>query len=84
MKPAAKYMVYLPGTGMGREIRALATTVRELQGKRHSADYDPTMRFKAVDAADAITSARAALRSFGEASPDDRKLFLTLLLCPPR
>ncbi len=48
------------------------------------ADYDPQSRFKTLDAKLAIGTARNAVLRFGQADPDRRREFLTLLLCLPR
>ncbi len=56
----------------------------DLQEKRHIADYNPQPRFKTLDAKLAIGAARSAIGRFERADQEDRKVFLTLLLCPPR
>lgn len=80
----AKYAAYLPASGPGPDITALATTVPELQKKRHSADYDPTTRFVRSDAVLAVGTARAAVARLSAADDDSRRTFLTLLVFPPR
>jgi hypothetical protein len=52
--------------------------------QRHSADYDPLVRFNASNAVAAIAAARAAVRQFSNASDAERAAFLSLLLFPPR
>ena len=85
-KPAipAKYAAHTPAAGFGTNISAFAAAFPELQDARHSADYDPMMRFRTADAQLVIRTARTALRRYGNASAQRRKAFLTLLLFPPR
>jgi len=80
--PPPKYAPYL--RGFGDPLRAFARAALELQEKRHRADYNPEPRFRTSEAKAVIGTARSAVQRFGEASPDDRKAFLTLLICPPR
>ncbi len=82
--PVPKYLRYLPGNGLGRNIQAFASAAKELQEKRHLADYDPSYRVKTSDAAKAIGTARSAIASFQRANGARRKAFLTLLLFSPR
>jgi hypothetical protein len=49
-----------------------------------SADYDPMIRLKRSDALLAVSSARSALARLRDTSPDVRRIFLALLLFPPR
>jgi len=79
----AKYQPYVPRQGLGLDIVRFAEAVVELQVKRHSADYDPMIRLSAPDAGMAIRTARHALALFGNARRD-RRVFLMLLLFPPR
>ena len=65
-------------------LRVTITAVVELYGKRHEADCDPLLRVKSADAWAALKAARAAIHRFECASVEDRRLFLTLLLFPPR
>ena len=82
--PPRNYSPYIPANGFGQNIQAFATAAIELQEKRHRADYDPVPRFRTSDAKLAIGTALSAVRRFTRASPERRKAFLTLLLCPPR
>lgn len=82
--PRPKYLPYLPANGIGTNIQSFAAAASDLQQKRHRADYDPTPRFKQSDAQLVITAARRSVSRFSRASPERRKAFLTLLLCPPR
>ena len=78
--PPAKYLKYLPPNAMGPNIREFCTALVDLQEKRHSADYDPSMRFKTSDALISIATARSAIRRFQRASSIRRKAFLAMLL----
>jgi hypothetical protein len=79
-----KLASHAPAGGFGNNIRAFAAAVLELQAKRHTADYDPTILFKTSDAAYAIRIARTAVRRFEKARADRREAFLALLLFQPR
>jgi hypothetical protein len=79
-----KYRPYLPAGGFGPDLRAFAVALLELQEKRHSADYDPSIRVRSSDAVGAINTAKTALMHFRAASADAREGFLTLLLFQPR
>lgn len=82
--PPVRYAAFLPRNGMGNTIAEFAVAVVELQERRHRSDYDPSSRFKTSDAQIAVRTARRAIIRFRRASPERRKTFLTLLLCPPR
>jgi len=62
-KPALtdRYRRFEPEGGFAPGIKGFATTILELQRKRHSADYDPLMRFSRTEARAAINGGRAAL-----------------------
>jgi len=81
---SSKFKRYAPTTGFGANIVAFAAATEDLQEKRHSADYDVTIRMNRSDAALAIDTARAALSRFSGASEPERLVFLSLLLFPPR
>jgi len=66
------------------QITGMSLYTVELQEKRHLADYHPIARFRTSDAKVAISTARNAISRFRGASNEDRKAFLTLLICPPR
>jgi len=82
--PSARYRPYVPSSGFGPDLKLFAEVVADLQSKRHQADYDPLQRFQMRDARLAIETGRVAIARFKAAPEDSRKLFLTLLLCPPR
>jgi hypothetical protein len=79
-----KFKPHAPSSGFGLNVTAFAAAVVELQEKRHSADYDVTVRMNKSDAVLAISTAQAALRRFSKASKTRRVAFLSLLLFPPR
>jgi len=79
-----KYQQYVTGGGLGGNIQAFAATALEIQKKRHSADYDPSLRVNSSDAVIAIKAARSALTRFNTADADTREPFLGLLLFRPR
>ncbi len=82
--PPAKFAPYFPTGGFGPNIQTFSTAAIELQEKRHLADYNPQPRFRTSDAKLAISTARSALHGFKQASDEQCKAFLTLLVCPPR
>lgn len=82
--PTDRFRPYMPSGGFEPGIRNFATTTIDLQARRHSADYNPQPRFKTLDAKVAIAAARSALQQFSQVGLVQRKMFLTLLLCPPR
>jgi uncharacterized protein (UPF0332 family) len=75
-----KYSSYVPTNGLGPNIPTFASSVMELQEKRHTADYDPTFSAKISDARLTIRTARAALRRFQTASIAERTAFLGILV----
>lgn len=81
---SARFRTYLPADGFDRELRDFANILVRLQSLRHEADYDPTQNFSAVDATFAVYLAQSAIEEFSAASLDAKRLFLTLLLFPPR
>jgi hypothetical protein len=82
--PGGKYQKYVPGNGFGPDIRNFADGLVELQERRHSADYDPSVCVKTSDALIAIAQARSAVNLFKNAEATERKTFLSLLLFSPR
>jgi len=64
----------------------LAAAADEFIGRarRHSADYDPVIRLKRSDATVAVEAAHSALSRFRSVSGQRRRVFLALLLFPPR
>jgi hypothetical protein len=79
-----KYSRYIPKQWPPPAIQAFASAVVDLQGRRHSADYDPMTTFSPSEARLVIRTARRALTLFKMAGPQSRNVFLTLLLFPPR
>jgi hypothetical protein len=82
--PSAKFSNFLSNGGFEPAIRQFANLTLALQAKRHEADYDPSHWLTSVDAMFATYQAQTAIDSFERANADSRKLFLTLLLFPPR
>lgn len=63
-----------------REIRDMARTFAELQGKRHLADYDLTERFRKSEVMTLIQQAREHVERFRQLTESDvRKFFLASL-----
>jgi hypothetical protein len=79
-----RYTEHVPRDGFGNEMQKFATIVLELQRKRQSADYDPSIRVETSDAQLAVSAARNALMSLRTASTERREAFLSLLLFEPR
>jgi hypothetical protein len=79
-----KYKPYAPQGGFGSDIVRFAAAIVQLQEKRHAADYDPMVTVTQSDAILLIAASRAALSGFQNATPDQRTIFLTMLLFPPR
>jgi hypothetical protein len=79
-----KYTSYVPSGGFGRDLKALAEAVIDLQEKRLLADYDPLFRVGISDAALAVATGRTALVRFRNAPSEPRKVFLSLLVFSPR
>ncbi len=75
---------HAPPNGFGADVQEFAAAVLELQAKRHSADYDPSIGVKSSDALLAVRTARNALNRFDKASAPAREAFLGLLLFSPR
>ncbi len=80
----AKLALYVPQSKFGRDIQQFAGMVLELQRKRQSADYNPSIRVKTSDALLAVRAARNALTRFNAAGAVEREAFLSLLLFKPR
>jgi hypothetical protein len=79
-----RFRPHAPSDGFGPNITAFAAAVVELQEKRHAADYDVMIRMNKSDAVLAISTAKAALRRFNNASKARRLAFISVLLFPPR
>ena len=83
-KFSRKYAPHVPPGGFGPDLQPFAAAALELQEKRISADYDPSIWVRSSDAVLAVNTARTALRRFEAASALSREAFLTLLLFQPR
>ena len=82
--PPAKYVRYLPTSGLGSDLVAVATAVSELQERRHLADYDSLFRAKTSDVALAIETARNAVACLRNADREQKRIFISLIVFPPR
>ncbi len=81
---SSKYAPYVPEGGFEPGLVKFSRIVRDLRDKRHAADYDPLARFTPSDAEKVVATARDAMRLLHEAGEEQRKMYLSLLLCPPR
>jgi hypothetical protein len=70
--------------GFASTIQQCATAFVDLQLKRHDADYNPDIRFRRVEALNAIAIAEDAIRSLKSSSKKDRRAFAVLLLLKKR
>lgn len=82
--PTFRYAGYMPEYGFGPEFDAFVSILPELQESRHSADYDPLVRFRTSEAKSVVALAWAAMGGFKLAPAKSRKAFLVLLLFPPK
>ena len=79
-----KYRKYIRNRPLSAAIKNFANAFPALQSKRHEADYDPSVSLTTLDALSVIELAERAIAAFETAPQEDRKLFLTFLLFPPR
>lgn len=82
--PPGKFTPHLPVGGFDTNMVSLYAAVKDLQEKRHSADYDPMANPTYEDAALAIKTAESAIAKFRDASSEQRLAFLSLLAFDPR
>ena len=82
--PTPRYRKFLSEHGFEVNIRNFANIFLRLQTQRHEADYDPSQQFSTVDVLFSIHLAESAIKAFSAAGVDSQKLFLTLLVFPPR
>jgi uncharacterized protein (UPF0332 family) len=82
--PPTKYARYLPASGLGSELVAVATAVSELQESRNLADYDSLFRAKTSDVALAIEKARNAVARLSSADREQKRIFISLIVFPLR
>jgi hypothetical protein len=86
-KKAGVATIACPPWSAGRiwtEFKGYAEGVLELQAKRLSADYDPSMRYRRADALAAVSEAQSALTRFKNTTDAEREAFLALLVFKPR
>jgi hypothetical protein len=77
--PPRRFTSYLPTGGFGTNLVAVFAAVKDLQEKRYSADYNPTMKFHTSYAVLAISTAQSALARFRAAPDVEKAAFLSLL-----
>ena len=82
--PAKLYVPYIPTSGFGPEILALAAVFPDLQEERHAADYDSSQRYVTADARGIVNIAASAVAQLRAAPAGDRKAFAYLILFPPK
>lgn len=79
-----RFAPFIPAGFFGRDFLVYAGAVVALQNERHRADYDVTARYKTSSARSAIAQSRRGITAFRGIEASRKKMFLTLLLCPPR
>ena len=82
--PSIRCQPYVSSAGFDPAVIEFAAGVLELQERRIRADYDVLARFKRLDVALSVNTARQLMRRFDSAPSSARAGFLTLLLFPPR
>ena len=82
--PPARYEPFIPQGGFHAGLVTFAAAVPNLQDRRHAADYDPLAPFSTLDVRASLATARAAVAQYLAADIEHKRMFLTLLLCPPR
>lgn len=82
--PPTKYAAFAPAGLFGRDFLVFAGAFTALQGERHRADYDVGARYRTSNARSAIAQSRSGLAAFRNMPAPEKRMFLTLLLCPPR
>lgn len=65
-------------------IQDFANLFKEMQEKRHDADYDPFAKFKKSQVSTDIARIEEAIRKFERASPKDKTAFCAFLLLKKR
>lgn len=80
----ARFRRHQPEPGFGQSLTVFARLLVELQQRRQAADYDPMVRLKRSDAHAVLATARTAVQRFVAAPVQARRVFLGLLLFPPR
>jgi hypothetical protein len=75
---------YAPEAGYSWHIREFSELVVQLQEKRHEADYNPSPKFRLADARADIAAAEAAIERFSLADPEEKRVFLALLVFQAR
>jgi hypothetical protein len=79
-----RWASYVGISKTGIHIGEYAKAVTVLQDARHEADYDPLANLNPSDVGLMIDMANVCMTDFAVAAEDERRMFLTVLLCPPR
>jgi hypothetical protein len=82
--PPAKYIGYLPTSGLISDLVAVAAAVSELQERRHLADYDSLFCAKASDVELAVATTRNAVLRLRNADREQKRVFIALIVFRPR
>ena len=82
--PAPRFSALVPSGFFGQDFLVYSGAVVALQNERHRADYDVGARYVTSSARSAIAQSRRGVTAFRSIEASRKKLFLTLLLCPPR
>jgi hypothetical protein len=69
---------------VSQDIKDFAGVFPDLQGKRHLADYDPSVQLLASDVASLVDSAEVAMQAFDRAPPDEKADILALMMIKTR
>lgn len=70
--------------GFPQEIIDFSNTFVTLQELRHSADYDPEVRFRKQDVLAHVTAAQVAMGGLNESEQKHRTAFASFVLFPER
>ena len=70
--------------GFSGPIRRFAITFVDLQGQRHSADYDPDASFNPHEVQQLVSDTQDAIAQFSAASQDERRLLSAYLVAVRR
>ena len=83
-QPKAQLPALLPIHGFDTNMQNFADAFISLQEQRHRADYDPSSTFRTAIAEAEIVRALQARQAFNAAPIGQRRVFLTLVIAPPR
>ncbi|SFU71896.1 hypothetical protein SAMN02799631_01949 [Methylobacterium sp. 174MFSha1.1] len=82
--PSARYHRYVPAGGWDRSIADYARIFITLNERRMLADYDPAYVVSESEVEVYVRLARSAIAHLDSADEVSKRMFLTLLLFPPR